>query len=162
VGSELLLRWTTGPLSFTLGHVYVNSTEFPPNSAERATVPLNPRHSGTFLVSWEREAIGRIGFETFYTGRQELIGVDGENPYLTSSPSFVIFGLLLQRQFGPVRVSLNGENLTDRRMTRVQPLILPTRAPDGRWTADAWGPLEGRVINLSVRWRIVTVRSRPS
>ncbi len=73
--------------------------------------------------------------------------------YRTMSPSFVMFGVLLERQAGPVTVFLNGENLTDRRLTRFQPLLLPTQAPDGRWTTDAWGPLDGRVISLRVRWR---------
>jgi outer membrane receptor for ferrienterochelin and colicins len=50
-------------------------------------------------------------------------------------------------------VFLNAENLTDRRLTRVDPLLLPSRAADGRWTTDALGPLDGRVINFGVRWR---------
>ena len=29
--------------------------------------------------------------------------------------------------------------------------ILRTRGLDGRWTTDAWAPLEGRVINGGVR-----------
>ena len=28
-----------------------------------------------------------------------------------------------------------------------------SRAPDGRWTVDAWAPLEGRVVNGGVRVR---------
>lgn len=62
--------------------------------------------------------------------------------------------MLVQRQFGPVNLFLNGVNLTDRRLTRSQPLLLPARAADGRWTVDSWGPLEGRVINLGLRWQL--------
>jgi len=89
---------------------------------------------------WERTSIGRIGLECFFTGHQALTGADTDNPYRATSPSFAIFGLLLQRQLGPVSVILNGENLADRRLTRVHPLLLPARAADGRWTVDAWGP----------------------
>jgi len=32
-------------------------------------------------------------------------------------------------------------------------LIRPDRAVDGRWTVDAWAPLEGRNINGGVRVR---------
>ena len=64
-----------------------------------------------------------------------------------------MFGILLQRRFGVVNVFLNAENLTDRRLTRAHPLVLPTRAPDGLWTTDAWGPLDGRVIKVGMRWR---------
>ena len=59
----------------------------------------------------------------------------------------MIVGLLAERQFGRVRLFVNGENLTGVRQTRWDPLLRPTRAADGRWTVDAWAPLEGRNIN---------------
>ena len=37
------------------------------------------------------------------------------------------------------------------RQTREHPLVRPTRGVDGRWTVDAWAPLEGRVFNLGAR-----------
>ena len=149
IGTELLVRWRAGPIAITATHAYVNSTEFPPDALMRRAVPLNPRHAGTFTATWEEEDIGRIGIEGVFTGRQPLTN----NPYRTTSPGFLMFGILLQRRIGPVSVFLNAENLSDRRLTRVHPLVLPTRAPDGLWTTDAWGPLEGRVINAGVRWR---------
>jgi iron complex outermembrane receptor protein len=52
-----------------------------------------------------------------------------------------------------MRLLINGENLTGVRQTRWDPLIRPTRAPDGRWTVDAWAPLEGRNVNGGIRVR---------
>jgi outer membrane receptor for ferrienterochelin and colicins len=52
---------------------------------------------------------------------------------------------------GRWRLFVNGENLTDVRQTRWQPLVRRQRAPDGRWTVDAWAPLEGRTINGGIR-----------
>jgi iron complex outermembrane receptor protein len=46
---------------------------------------------------------------------------------------------------------LNSENLLDVRQTRYDPLVLPAPRPDGRWTVDAWAPLDGRVINGGIR-----------
>jgi outer membrane receptor for ferrienterochelin and colicins len=152
-GTEVLARWRSGPLEIVATHTYVNSTEFQPDEPARMTVPLNPRHAAGFTAAWEPEGAGRVGIEAFYTGRQSLTGTDTPNPYRTMSASYVEFGVLVEHQFGPVNVFLNGENLTDRRMTRFQPLLLPARAPDGRWTTDAWGPLDGRVVNLGMRWR---------
>jgi outer membrane receptor for ferrienterochelin and colicins len=37
------------------------------------------------------------------------------------------------------------------RQTRWDPVIRPTQSADGRWTVDAWAPLEGRVINGGLR-----------
>ena len=149
VGTEALLRWRYGPIALTLTHAYLNSTEQPPDSAVRRTAPLNPRHSATFTASGEVEEIGRSGIEGLVTGHQAV----SDNPYRTESPSYLMLGILLQRRFGAASVFLNAENLTDRRLTRVNPLLLPARAADGRWTTDAWGPLDGRVINFGVRWR---------
>jgi hypothetical protein len=63
----------------------------------------------------------------------------------------VIIGALTERQFGRFRLFVNGENLTGVRQTRWDPLLRPTRAPDGRWTVDAWAPLEGRNVNGGIR-----------
>jgi hypothetical protein len=34
---------------------------------------------------------------------------------------------------------------------RFDPLLRPQRGVDGRWTTDAWAPLDGRVFNGGVR-----------
>ena len=52
----------------------------------------------------------------------------------------------------PLVGDFNAENLLDVRQTSYDPLILPARSPEGRWTTDAWAPLEGRVFNAGVRY----------
>ncbi|MGH9387374.1 MAG: hypothetical protein ACRD2N_24175 [Vicinamibacterales bacterium] len=74
-----------------------------------------------------------------------------ENPTRQTSQPYTIVGVLAERQFGRIRLFVNGENLTDVRQTKWGPLIRSNRAPDGRWTIDAWAPLEGRTINGGVR-----------
>ena len=96
---------------------------------------------------WEKPK-GRIGVESYYTGRQRL----EQNPYRSESKPYILFGFLVERKFGPVRLFLNAENLTDVRQTRWNPLLLPSRAVDGRWTVDAWSPLDGRVFNGGIRF----------
>ncbi|HLM66912.1 MAG TPA: hypothetical protein VK358_05250, partial [Longimicrobium sp.] len=89
----------------------------------------------------------RIGVEVYFTGRQSL----DDNTYRTESRPYVVLGLLAERRIGRARVFINAENLADARQTRWQPLVLPARSPELRWTTDAWAPLEGRVINAGVR-----------
>ena len=96
---------------------------------------------------WEREGVGRVGVEVYYTGAQRL----EDDPFANQSRPYVILGLLVERQFGRFRAFVNGENLTGVRQTKWNPLIRPTRAPDGRWTVDAWAPLEGRNVNGGIR-----------
>ena len=76
-----------------------------------------------------------------------------ENPYRTISEPYMILGLLAEKQFGRLRLFVNGENLTGVRQTRWDPMLLPTRAVDGRWTVGAWAPLEGRNVNGGLRIR---------
>ena len=95
----------------------------------------------------ESEDAGRVGLEMYFTGRQRL----DANPYRSTSEPYVIVGLLAERRFGRWRLFVNGENLTGVRQTRWNPLLRPARAIDGRWTVDAWAPLEGRVVNGGVR-----------
>ena len=108
---------------------------------------MTPEHSAGLVGMWEREDVGRVGLEVYYTGAQRL----EENPYSERSSPYVIVGLLAERQIGRFRLFINGENLTSVHQTHWNPLIRPDRAPDGRWTVDAWAPLEGRNINGGVR-----------
>jgi iron complex outermembrane receptor protein len=48
-------------------------------------------------------------------------------------------------------VFLNAENLTNVRQTSFDSLVRPAQGVDGRWTVDAWAPLDGRTFNAGVR-----------
>jgi len=146
-GAELLARAHAGPVTFTFTWTGLFATEVAPDDSLRQRVPLNPRHALGLVTVWEHEK-GRIGLETFFTGTQRL----DDNPYRTESPSYLIVGLLAEQVVGPLRLFLNFENLTDRRQTRWDPIVRPTRADDGRWTVDLWAPSEGRVVNGGIRW----------
>lgn len=146
-GADLLARYRAEPWSVTATYTYARASEPGPAGVGRRPVPLTPRHAGGLVASWEREGATRIGVEAYYTGRQAL----EENPYRGRSRSYLIVGALVEQRVAGVRLFLNLENLTDQRQTRFDPLVLPARSPDGRWTTDAWAPLEGRVINGGVR-----------
>jgi outer membrane receptor for ferrienterochelin and colicins len=65
----------------------------------------------------------------------------------------MMIGLLAERAIGNVRLFVNGENLNNVRQTQFDPLLRPMRGVDGRWTVDAWAPLDGRNINGGIRVR---------
>jgi outer membrane receptor for ferrienterochelin and colicins len=146
-GTELLARWHSGPLHLTATHAWVRSTEPDVEDGGRRQVPLVPRHAAGVVGMWEDEGNGRVGVEVYYTGRQAL----EDNPYRAESRPYVVLGLLVERRIGWARVFLNAENLTDVRQTRWNPLLLPSRSAEGRWTTDAWAPLEGRTLNGGIR-----------
>ena len=146
-GAELLLTFRRAPFALTGTYTYVRSRKT--EHTRRVDVPLTPRHSAGVVAMAESEDVGRLGLEIYYTGRQRL----DVNPFRETSEAYLIVGLLAERRFGRVRLFVNGENLTGVRQTRWDPLLLPTRAIDGRWTVDAWAPLDGRTVNGGVRVR---------
>lgn len=146
-GTDLLARFHEEPFHLTATYTYTRSTEQDPERGGRRVVPLTPRHAAGLVGMWEAEETARIGIELYYVGRQEL----EENPFRTASRPYLVLGFLAERRFGPARLFLNAENLLDARQTRWDALLLPARAPEGRWATDAWAPLEGRTFNAGVR-----------
>jgi iron complex outermembrane receptor protein len=141
-GTEVLARFSRGPIRLTASHAYLRSTELDPNGSGRREVPLTPRHSTGMVGAWEDDW-GRAGLELYFTGRQEL----EENPYRSASKPHFILGFLIDRRFGPIRLFLNAENILDTRQTAFDPLLRPAQTPDGRWATDVWAPLDGRSFN---------------
>ncbi|HEV8393727.1 MAG TPA: TonB-dependent receptor [Vicinamibacterales bacterium] len=144
-GVEALGTFRHEPYAVTATYTFVQAHEV--DDGRRQQAELTPRHSAGLVGMWEREGVGRLGIELYYTGVQRL----EENPFRAISRPYVILGLLAERQVRRVRLFVNGENLTGVRQTRWDPLIRPTRAPDGRWTVDAWAPLEGVNVNGGIR-----------
>ena len=146
-GLELLARFKVADFTLLLTHAYTDSTEEDPDApGSRRDVPLTPGQVTTLNAIWERETWS-IGLEAYYTGRQPL----DANPYRAEGRAYVLVGALLQKRFGRVRAFLNLENVGNVRQTRYEPLVLPVRADDGRWTVDAWAPLDGFVANGGLR-----------
>lgn len=145
VGMELLATVRGGPFAATSTYTYVRSRETA--AGGRRDTELTPRHSAGLVGMWEPEGVGRVGLEIYYTGRQRL----EVNPYRERSAPYVVVGLLAERRLGKVRVFVNAENLTDVRQTRYDALLRPRAGVDGRWTVDAWAPLDGRVVNGGLR-----------
>ncbi len=146
VGIELLATLRHEPFALTTTYTYVRASETIDGAGQ--DVAQTPRHSAGIVGMWEAEGVGRVGIEWYYTGQQRL----EENPYRTASEPYVILGLLAEKPIRGLRLFINGENLTGVRQSRWDPLLRNTRGADGRWTVDAWAPLEGRNINAGVRF----------
>lgn len=148
-GAELLLRYREGPFTVTGSYVHVDATEPDATGNGRQWVPVTPRNTAGLVAMWEKHGRGRIGIEAYYTGPQAL----EDNPYRTRSRPYVELGMLGEVTLGKLSLFLNAENLLNVRQTRYDPIVRPQRAADGRWTVDAWAPLDGFTLNGGVRFR---------
>jgi iron complex outermembrane receptor protein len=149
IGAEALAKVHVGEITLVATHTYVKATEPDAVTFVREELALTPRQSSGMVIMWEREGAGRAGVELYYTGRQRL----DHNPFRSESRPYVYIGAMAERRIGPaLRIFVNSENLLDRRQTRYDSLVRPARNYDGRWTVDAWAPLEGRMANIGIRW----------
>ena len=83
----------------------------------------------------------RIGYETYYTGKQNLSNG-------TVTPDFFTMGLMLMRNFKWGSVFANFENFTDRRQSRFSPLVLP---PNSNPTfPEIYAPTDGIIISAGI------------
>src|SRR5205085_1110470 len=100
-GAEAVATFRRAPLSVTATYTYVHAREGV--GSDRGEVPLTPRHSAGLTGMWERETWGRIGIECYFTGRQRL----EDNPFRNESAPYVLFGGLVERRVGKLRLFVN-------------------------------------------------------
>jgi iron complex outermembrane receptor protein len=146
-GMELVARYSWNAFSVTGNYVHIDASEPDPDGGGRRQVPRVPRDTAGVVAMWEENGKGRIGLEAYYTGLQSL----DENPFRTTSKPYVELGALVEVVLGRFRIFVNAENILNIRQTKFDPLVRPSRAPDGRWTVDAWAPTDGFVLNGGIR-----------
>jgi outer membrane receptor for ferrienterochelin and colicins len=148
-GAEAAAIWRFAAGKFLLTYGYARGTRTDAETGQREAVPLLNRHRMGGDLMLERPGVHRLGIEAIYYGRQAL----DDDPYRRESKPYVYVMAIAMRQFGPLEVVANFENLLDVRQTEHQPLVRPAPAVGGRWTTDVWAPLEGFMANVAVRFR---------
>jgi len=102
--------------------------------------PLTAKHNAGSVLMYESEK-WRIGYETFYTGKQFLSNG-------TETTDFVTMGLLLMRNFKFVSAFINFENFTDRRQSRFSPLVLPPH--ENPKFPEIYAPTDGFIFSVGI------------
>lgn len=142
LGFDSYVKLTLEDWEIYLGYTYTDARrEYDPVVTN---MPLTPRNRAAMVLAREFGKKCRIGFEGSYVGYQYRF--DG-----STTPDYLFLAAMVQ--YSPVKhisLVLNGENLLDYRMSKVESIYggtisTPTFKP-------LWAPIDGRVINLSVRW----------
>ena len=102
--------------------------------------PLTAKHNAGSVLMYESDK-WRIGFETFYTGKQFLSNG-------TETTDFVTMGLLLMRNFKFGSAFVNFENFTDRRQSRFSPLVLPPH--ENPEFPEIYAPTDGFIFSVGI------------
>jgi iron complex outermembrane receptor protein len=102
--------------------------------------PLTAKHNAGSVLMYESEK-WRIGYETFYTGKQFLSNG-------TETIDFVTMGFVAMRNFKWGTIFTNFENFTDRRQSRFSPLVLPPH--DNPVFPEIYAPTDGFIFSVGV------------
>ncbi|MBF9222770.1 TonB-dependent receptor [Hymenobacter ruricola] len=143
-GLESYARLRYDETEIYLGYLYTHARRR--YDAAHPNVPLAARHK---LATVATQGVGKhlaLGIEASYTGRQYLD--DG-----SARPGYPIAAALVRYTTGPWTVILNAENLFDYRQTRREAVALGN--PADPFFPELWAPVEGRVLNLSVNWKLL-------
>ena len=141
MGFDTYVKLSVKSLELYFGYTYTDAER--KYLTQNQFLPLTPRNRLAFTAVRPFAEKWRVGLEGSYIGSEYRDGDINTQPYFLMS-------LMIERKFGKkFSVVLNGENLLDYRQTKFEqiytgPITDPTFKP-------LWAPIDGRVINLSLR-----------
>jgi outer membrane cobalamin receptor len=142
-GLQTYIRLNIDETELYLGYVYTNVKQnYDP---VHSTPFVTPKHQYESTLVLEFSDDFRVGFEFSYIADQ----LDQNYKHVKN---YVITAAMLQYNIKRFTFVLNGENLLDVRQSKYEQIYDGTVSnPEFH---KLWAPIEGRVINLSVRWQL--------
>jgi len=137
-GAETNIKFTYKDFRWFLNYAFIDTKlNYLAGNPQK---PLTAKHNAGSVLMYESEK-WRLGYETFYTGKQFLSNG-------TEVTDFVTMGLLLMRNFKFGSAFVNFENFTDRRQSRFSPLILPPH--ENPEFPEIYAPTDGFVFSVGI------------
>lgn len=137
-GAETNIKFSYKDFRWFLNYAFINTKlNYLPDNPQK---PLTAKHNAGSVLMYESEK-WRIGYETYYTGKQFLSNG-------TETTDFVTMGLLLMRNFKLGSVFVNFENFTDRRQSRFSPLVLPPH--ENPVFPEIYAPTDGFIFSVGL------------
>jgi outer membrane receptor for monomeric catechols len=142
-GLQTYLRLNYKDLEFYLGYVFTDvRKKYDPVHQTPYTIPEH-QFSTTFFYDLTKNFV--FGIESTY-----LAGQLNENYHKTKD--YLLLAAMVRYSFKRFDVVLNGENLLDFRQSKYEQIY--SGAINNPVFHKLWAPIDGRVINLSVKWTI--------
>lgn len=137
-GAETNIKFTYKDFRWFLNYALIDTKlNYLPNNPQK---PLTAKHNAGSVLMYESDK-WRIGYETYYTGKQFLSNG-------TETTDFVTMGLLLMRNFKVGSLFVNFENFTDRRQSRFSPLVLPPH--ENPVFPEIYAPTDGFIFSIGL------------
>ncbi|WP_420319754.1 TonB-dependent receptor [Flagellimonas sp.] len=137
-GAETNIKFTYKDFRWFLNYALIDTRlNFLPGNPQK---PLTAKHNIGSVFMFESPK-WRIGYETYYTGKQLL----SDN---TKTVDFVTMGLLAIRNFDWGSIFVNFENFTDRRQSRFSPLVLPPH--ENPTFPEIYAPTDGIIVSAGL------------
>ena len=137
-GAETNIKFTYKDFRWFLNYAFIDTRlNYLPGNPQK---PLTAKHNAGSVLMYESEK-WRIGYETFYTGKQLL-----SNGFETTD--FFTMGLLVMRNFKWGSTFVNFENFTDRRQSRFSPLVLPPH--ENPTFPEIYAPTDGFIFSVGI------------
>ena len=137
-GAETNIKFTYKEIRWFLNYAFIDTKlNYLSGNPQK---PLTAKHNAGSVLMYESEK-WRIGYETFYTGKQFLSSG-------TETTDFVTMGLLLMRNFKFGSAFINFENFTDRRQSKFSPLVLPPH--ENPEFPEIYAPTDGFIFSVGI------------
>jgi len=137
-GSETNIKFTYKDFRWFLNYALIDTKlNYLPGNPQK---PLTAKHNAGSVLMYESEK-WRIGYETYYIGKQFLSNGN-------KTKDFVTMGLLLMRNFKIGSAFVNFENFTDRRQSRFSPLVLPPH--ENPIFPEIYAPTDGFIFSVGI------------
>lgn len=133
-------------LSYEGAEVYIgyNHTESVQKTGTgQLNMPFNPKDKFSTTIAYEIEEKWRMGIESSWTGNQYIYNNE-------KVKNFWFAAAMVERKFKQFSIVLNCENLLDTRQSKFEPIV--TGTVSNPQFKPFWAPVEGRVVNLSLKF----------
>jgi iron complex outermembrane receptor protein len=157
-GVDVSARYRMQPLRYSLTYSFndakrpvigvIFGEDFSFDTTMMRGAPLSPQHAVGFDVAHERENDRLVGVGINVVGRQAL-----SDTLFTRSRTYVTMDARVQKHVRQAILFISAKNLLGAQQDQMIPVLLPSSSAAGTWTREAWGPLEGRVINVGLRMK---------
>ena len=142
-GTDTYIRLSYEDLELYLGY---NHTTSKYSDAAATFVPFAPRDKFASTLAYEIPEKWRFGIESAWVGNQYLYNNE-------KAPNYWFWAGMVSRQLGShFTVVLNCENIFDARQGKHAPLYTGSMAAPE--FLPLWGPIDGRTINLSLKYTL--------